>query len=792
MRPTPRFDRDRRRSPWRRALLLCLPLLAVAPAAPAAIVSDVTNTKHNLSTTGPGTTKATGESQICVFCHTPHGATENLAPLWNREASTATYQGYDSSSIDAIDLSNTVTNSSKLCLSCHDGTIAIGNVNVANGQENVSIAMSGTDPDGTMPGGAAGATSGFTRDLGTDLRNDHPISFIYDSALALADGELRDPATSAHIGNRASGVRPAVPLENNRLECASCHDPHVRDESGANIKFLRLNRLQQQTPAGGNFDQDNDIICLACHDKMGTAWSESAHAKSTAADELYKSAAATQREFPANTQVWQAACLNCHDTHTVQGARRLAREGTDSTATPKSGGNSAIEETCYQCHTNSTDSVLSSAPDVPDIETDFTTLARRMPITTAAQDASSEVHDIRDADFTEPQSQLGLGNLDNRHVECTDCHNPHRVLKNALFNGSGSSTAATHNHAAGHTNIASGTLTGTWGVEPNWSGSPPTPTFYQLPDSYTVKQGAPAIGANTAVTNSYVTREYQVCLKCHSDYGYSDANLTTSNWDSGRPDMNGPGLTGANPPGHSNFNVYSNQAREFAPYNSAGNTGATQTANNHRSWHPVIGPTGRFDSTTRENTNWASPWNGSGDIGTQTMYCSDCHGAATSGNGDSGAGDEGGFNWGPHGSSNQFILKGSTSNITTPLCLKCHDSTTYASGGENARGSAFTGDSGSATHQYHNSQTSGTFQCNWCHVAVPHGWKNRSLLVNLLDVGPEAGENAGTVKRVLGYSRGPYYKNAYLRISSFPSPGGSWNMSNCDGRDWMTDGCNPR
>jgi hypothetical protein len=775
--------------PWRRVLLLCLPLLAVALDTPAAIVSDVTNTRHNLSTTGPGTTKATGESQICVFCHTPHGATENLAPLWNREASTATYQGYDSSSIDAADLGNTVTNSSKLCLSCHDGTIAIGNVNVANGQENVSIAMTGTDPDGTMPAGSAGAQSGFTRDLGTDLRNDHPISFTYDSALALADGELRDPATSAHIGNRASGVRPVVPLENNQLECASCHDPHVRDDSGANIKFLRLNRLQQQTPAGGNFDQDNDIICLACHDKMGTAWSESAHAKSTAADELYKSAAATQREFPANTQVWQAACLNCHDTHTVQGARRLAREGTDSTATPKSGGNSAIEETCYQCHTNSTDSVLNNAPDVPDIKTDFTTLARRMPITTAAQDASSEVHDIRDADFTEPQSQLGLGNLNNRHVECTDCHNPHRVLKNALFNGSGSSTAATHNHAAGHTNIASGTLTGTWGVEPNWSGSPPTPTFYQLPNSYTVKQGAPAIGASTAVTNSYVTREYQVCLKCHSDYGYSDANLTTSNWDSGRPDMNGPGLTGANPTDQANFNVYSNQAREFAPYNSAGSTGATFTSNNHRSWHPVIAATGRtHSSSTRRNTNWESPWDGSTDIGTQTMYCTDCHGAATSGNGDSGEGDEGGNNFGPHGSSNRFILKGDWSNSTNAICFKCHDSGFYNSTGGTS-GSAFQGDSGSATHGYHRERI-GSLQCNWCHVAVPHGWKNRSFLVNLRDVGPEAGVNPGTEigNSSLPYTRGPYYMRAYLKINSFPSPG-SWSENNCLGKNWMTDNC---
>jgi hypothetical protein len=42
--------------------------------------------------------------------------------------------------------------------------------------------------------------------------------------------------------------------------------------------------------------------------------------------------------------VWKASCLNCHDTHTVQGARRLLREGTDSTAVPKTGGNPALEQ----------------------------------------------------------------------------------------------------------------------------------------------------------------------------------------------------------------------------------------------------------------------------------------------------------------------------------------------------------------------------------------------------------------------------------------------------------------
>jgi len=80
------------------------------------------------------------------------------------------------------------------------------------------------EADGTLPN-ALGENTGFTRRLGTDLSNDHPISFRFDTTLAIADGELRDPSTSAHIGVRQPGVNPLVPLDNNNAEvqCNSCH-----------------------------------------------------------------------------------------------------------------------------------------------------------------------------------------------------------------------------------------------------------------------------------------------------------------------------------------------------------------------------------------------------------------------------------------------------------------------------------------------------------------------------------------------------------------------------------------
>ncbi|MDH3560845.1 MAG: hypothetical protein OEN52_07825 [Gammaproteobacteria bacterium] len=770
-------------------------LLLVSLAGWAARVPDVASTKHNLSSSGPGTVTATTEDEVCVFCHTPHGASSFPgSPLWNRQLSNQTYTVYTSSSLDAEDIMGQLDQpggSSKLCLSCHDGTLAIGTVNVLGGQQNVSITMTGTAADGSMSAGQ-GTLTGFTRDLGIDLRNDHPISLTYDSNLATLDTELVDPVTAAHIGVRSPGFRPPVPLESTgaggaaQVQCATCHDPHIRDDDPlAVVKFLRQNRFQLATPVGGSFNSATDIVCLGCHDKQG--WESSAHASPVVADETYTGSAAALREFPANLPVWQAACLNCHDTHAVHGTRRLLREGTDSLTTPKSGGQAAIEETCYQCH-SSTPVVNNAAGEVKDIRTDFS-LPRHMPVTNVEQAAGFEVHDVSDSDLSEEQLLLGKGNLGNRHAECTDCHNPHRVTRNALFNDTGSSLATAHEHVAGHSNIASGALRGSWGVEPLYGST----VFPTLPSGYLVKQGDGGIGAGTDVNSSWVTREYQICLKCHSDYGYFDNNAFPTG---SRPNL-GSAVSGTSPDTNS-LTQYTNQAMEFQPplfhkgevttTDSGAATG--YTTNNHRSWHPVIDDTGRTAAVRNmsASTNlFLAPWNAT-SIGNQTMYCSDCHGSTT------GAGTvvPGGNNpWGPHGSSNDFILKGtwdsSTGSDSNGLCFRCHNHTNYATeqneGNRSNFESGFGGpDRDTNLHAFHAKRIGRNLQCMWCHVAVPHGWKNKALLVNLNDVGAEAGLPAGTEIAIGAnadvYNQEPYYHNAKLKIISFATSG-NWQDSNC-------------
>jgi len=815
-------------------------------------ISDVRGTKHNLSAAVDGsatpsggtvptrTIKASSETQVCVFCHTPHAA-ENTpgAPLWNRKLSGQTYTPYTSSSLEAdpTELTAAPGGTSKLCLSCHDGTMAIDKVNVLNGAPNATIAMSGQTSPVKMPSGSS--TTGFTRDLGVDLRADHPISFTYSSTIAGYDGELRGPDGTI-VGTRVqNGARPKMPLENGQMQCSTCHDPHLRDKTtgNGNAKFLRMNRFQVTQPAGGSFSTTNDIICLACHNKGGTSWAYSVHANSQVATQTYTAAAAQQREFPssldspanANPPVWQAACLNCHDTHTVQGSRRLLREGTDSATTPKSGGNSAIEETCYQCHTTSAASAVTytalTSNAVPDIKTDFG-LTRHMPIKSTEQAATTEKHDIGGTfndstnancsrtsgqcgkDLLESRSNLGVANLNNRHAECPDCHNPHRVVKFRDFRGNPAGTitgapdaAGTHPHTDDantlHSNIASGVLRGAWGVEPTYGSA----SFHSVPSSFTVKRGDPGTSASALVSDTYVTREYQICLKCHSNYGYSDNNAYPSG---NRPLLGTPGT----PSGTNGLSMYTNVAKEFQsptthqgePLNLGTDAGTADTNfnnNNHRSWHPVMASTGRTTAKRGMTGNpWLAPWNN--QVGSNTMYCSDCHGTNTTSetsvipnNGDNGN------PWGPHGSGNDFILKGVWSSgmgatgrdsgyTANLLCFKCHDKANYTTRNDTGQKSGFYGGGKGNLHNYHIDRIQKLY-CTWCHTAVPHGWKNKALLVNLNDVGEEAGQGAGSSKEVSisgssdYYSQEPYYLKAKLKVSSFASSG-NWSDTNCGSR----------
>ena len=205
-------------------------------------VAGISATKHNLSSSGSSNDIYSDNPEICVFCHTPHNAIKNAnIPLWNHDLSAnATYGVYNSPTMDGsptdvggVTTANaTVTN---LCLSCHDGTVALNALNNPSNAHLVTT-MQGTGVDGSDAIAAGRATR-----LGTDLSDDHPINFTYDAALVTADGGLNDPAALTD-----------VVLYNGTVQCASCHDPHTSEATTQ--PFLR-------------FTMDGSALCLKCHAK---------------------------------------------------------------------------------------------------------------------------------------------------------------------------------------------------------------------------------------------------------------------------------------------------------------------------------------------------------------------------------------------------------------------------------------------------------------------------------------------------------------------------------------------
>lgn len=246
----------------------------------------------------------------------------------------------------------------------------------------------------------------------------------------------------------------------------------------------------------------------------------------------------------------------------------------------------------------------------------------------------------------------------SRHAECADCHNPH--------------AAGTTVHTAGTNAVTSSSpLYMVSGVEPAF----PAGTNMPVPSGYT------EIPASTGIS-----KEYQLCFKCHSDWTTQPAAQT-------------------------------NIAQHF---NS-----------NNLSFHPVMAvvPATRVLKTTQLTAAWVN-------VGAQTMYCSDCHGSETTGD-----------PAGPHGSTISKVLKGrwprnssgtlwvlndgknNTNNFNAEcLCYQCHGATNL----NRVHAMAM---------NVHN------FACVICHVGLPHGYINNCLIAFTTDPAPYNYANMSDVNR---------------------------------------------
>ena len=218
--------------------ILTLALMVVAVGSAYGAVAD---TKHNLSSSGPGEIKAEGTSEVCVFCHTPHNANTDIdIGLWNRKTQDpgVTYTMYDGTT-------GVPDEHSMVCLTCHDGTMALNNM------ANMPNTLSDTYTAITMTGTGVGADGKLNSDsyafLGTDLSDDHPIGewptgYVWNL----------QPIADIVAAQTAAGHYYATPVDNGdgtyNIECISCHGAH----NNQNGSFLLTNNA-------------NSALCNQCH-----------------------------------------------------------------------------------------------------------------------------------------------------------------------------------------------------------------------------------------------------------------------------------------------------------------------------------------------------------------------------------------------------------------------------------------------------------------------------------------------------------------------------------------------
>jgi len=239
-------------------LLSVVGALALTSTAYAQVLSPViAGGPHDMTTGSALRNSITAiAGQTCVFCHVPHSG-NNLIPLWNRNPpSGGAYQLYTSSTTDVTTTTAQVAASvSGACLSCHDGTIAVDVLLNVNGLPSAGggTFTRQTTAKSSYSGTGGGTMSGGLPFLGSDLRNDHPVTVRYETARLAKPAEFVVPVVA---GVKITvGATDPVPLfgassATATIECSSCHNAH----SNTLGNFLR------KSNAGS-------AICLSCHIK---------------------------------------------------------------------------------------------------------------------------------------------------------------------------------------------------------------------------------------------------------------------------------------------------------------------------------------------------------------------------------------------------------------------------------------------------------------------------------------------------------------------------------------------
>ncbi len=337
-------------------------LLVVAQTYAQVPTADVLGV-HNLSLSSGSSVYSQG-SLGCTFCHAPHSGLGGNTPLWNQKLSQKSYVPYSSTTDPNLgNTQPTLGVTSSLCLSCHDGTVGVGQ-SAAYGQLPTVGTMNSADS------------------FGTTLTGSHPFSLV----TPLKDAS--NLVASLTTQGKTADPTGAVKLVNGNIECTSCHDPHVQ-----NIDKIAQNFLVR--------DSSGAQMCLACHDPNRvvqgqvnplTGFVNSIH--QTATNQVSPDA----HVGPYGT-VGVNACASCHMSHDSVAPARLLRP-----AAPAAPAFDPVTQSCMTCHGGGT--YLS--PAILNVMAEVAKVSHPLP-------SGNNFHDAAETPL--------LNN--NRHATCVDCHSAH-------------------------------------------------------------------------------------------------------------------------------------------------------------------------------------------------------------------------------------------------------------------------------------------------------------------------------------------------------------------------------
>lgn len=208
-------------------------LIAVLLAAPSvAVGATIANTKHDLSASSTAAVKSDSQTDTCVFCHVAHNSQPAVArPLWSHTMTTTNLTWAPTTTVRGTALPTSITSvqlaGSRACMSCHDGTVALGDL------------FNGTGGTVSGPNVTAGKLTGGVNFLNpAAMESNHPLGVAKPVAVPGFTGFKNVPSTSA-VNYDSNGF----------VQCDSCHNPH--DNTYA--PFLKI-------------DNTGAAICVTCHD----------------------------------------------------------------------------------------------------------------------------------------------------------------------------------------------------------------------------------------------------------------------------------------------------------------------------------------------------------------------------------------------------------------------------------------------------------------------------------------------------------------------------------------------